>query len=113
MQQHNVNLKYILDIESIISELEIILKNHHFNYSDFSSNFISIRAVERDLMIIGEAVGKMVKISPDLKLSGVSHIIALRNMIVHSYDSIDPTVLWRILIKDLPELKKEIAALKS
>jgi uncharacterized protein with HEPN domain len=29
-------------------------------------------------------------------------------MIVHAYDSIDPTTLWKIMIKDLPVLKEEI-----
>jgi uncharacterized protein with HEPN domain len=32
-------------------------------------------------------------------------------MIVHAYDSIDPTVLWRILLKDIPILKLEVKAL--
>jgi uncharacterized protein with HEPN domain len=113
MQQHNLLLKYILDIESIIQELEAILNHHNSDYQDFSSNFISVRAVERDLMIIGEAISKILKIDPEIKISGAKHIIGLRNLIVHSYDSIDPTVLWRILIKDLIELKVEINELKK
>ncbi len=34
-------------------------------------------------------------------------------MIVHAYDSIDPTTLWRILLKDLPVLKQEINEIKK
>jgi uncharacterized protein with HEPN domain len=34
-------------------------------------------------------------------------------MIVHAYDAIDPAVLWKILIKDIPILKAEIANLKN
>ncbi|MBY5959825.1 DUF86 domain-containing protein [Membranicola marinus] len=105
-------LKYILDIETVISELEDIIEMHDHEYEKFNENFVSIRAVERDLMIIGEAVGKILKIDSNIKVTGGKHIISLRNMLVHAYDSIDPTTLWRILIKDLPILKKDIQALR-
>ncbi|WP_108425447.1 DUF86 domain-containing protein [Flagellimonas amoyensis] len=110
---HKAALKYILDIESIILELEHITEHHKHDYNNFSSNFISIRAVERDLMIIGEAVNKMTKLEPNITISNTKHIVGLRNMIVHAYDSIDPTLLWTILIKDIPMLKKEILDLKG
>lgn len=113
MQQHNQLLKYLLDIESIIRELEDIVEHHQADYTSFSGDFISVRAVERDLMIIGEAVGKILKIEENVNISSAKHIIGLRNMIVHAYDSIDPTTLWRILIKDLPVLKKEVKQLKN
>jgi uncharacterized protein with HEPN domain len=106
-------LKYILDIESVIVELEKVIELHSNNYSKFSSNFMALRTVERDLEIIGEAVRKLSLIDPQINISGVKHIIGLRNMIVHAYDSIDPTLLWRILIKDLPILKKEVEELKG
>lgn len=105
-------LKYVLDIESIISELEHIIELHD-DYGKFSSSFIAIRAVERDLMIIGEAVNKMIKLEPNINISSTKHIIGLRNMIAHAYDSIDPTLLWTILIKDIPMLKQEILDLKG
>lgn len=113
MQQRNQLTKYLLDIESIILELEKIIEHHHSDYNDFSTQFISVRAVERDLMIIGEAVVKILQIDNDAKISSAKHIIGLRNMIVHSYDSIDPTALWKIIIKDLPLLKVEVNLLKN
>jgi uncharacterized protein with HEPN domain len=61
MQPKSV-LKYLLDIESIISELESIVEMHEMDYTKFSESFIAIRAVERDLMIIGEAINKTSKI---------------------------------------------------
>ena len=112
MQQRNEVLKYLLDIESIIFELEKIIQHHHSDYNNFQSNFISIRAVERDLIIIGEAIVKISKIQKDIKITSARHIIGLRNLIVHAYDSIEPAALWRILIVDLPILKEEVQALK-
>jgi uncharacterized protein with HEPN domain len=113
MLQRNEMLKYLLDIESIISELEKIIEHHNSDYNDFLVNFISIRAVERDLMIIGEAIGRIVKMNEDVKITSAKRIIGLRNLIVHAYDSIDPTALWRILIIDLPVLKQEVQILKN
>ena len=112
MQQHNKFLKYILDIEGVVQELEKIIEHHNADYNQFINNFIAIRAVERDLMIIGEAVGQLLKLDSTIKISSAKHIIGLRNIIVHAYDAIDPATLWKILIKDLPTLKKEITELK-
>jgi uncharacterized protein with HEPN domain len=113
MQQPNQILKYLLDIESIIRELEFIIHHHQFDYVDFSENFISVRAVERNLTIIGEAVTKLILIDTTIEISGAKHIVGLRNLIVHAYDTIDPATLWRILIKDIPLLKTEINLLKG
>ena len=112
MQQHKKLLKYILDIESIIEELEDIINHHNKDFIDFQKNIISVRAVERDLTIIGEAINKIVQLKPDISISGVKQIVGLRNLIVHAYDSIEPSVLWRILLKDIPVLKEEIEELK-
>jgi uncharacterized protein with HEPN domain len=106
-------LKYLLDIESIIDELEKVKSLNVRDYEKFSSDFMAVRTVERDLEIIGEAVRKIVELDPNIKISSSKQIIGLRNMIVHAYDSIDPTALWRILLKDIPILKEEIKALKQ
>ncbi len=111
--QPNELLKYLLDIESVITELDKIIEIHSRDYKQFSENFMAVRATERDLMIIGEAVGKILKINPEVEISSAKHIVGLRNMIVHAYDSIDPTTLWRILIKDIPVLKEDIQRLKN
>lgn len=112
MQQHRKIQKYLLDIDSIIEELDKIIDHHQRDFNDFQQNFISVRAVERDLMIIGEAINKIVQISPEIHISGTRQIIGLRNLIVHAYDSIEPSVLWRILVKDIPTLKNEVKELK-
>ncbi len=80
-------LKYILDIESVMEELEDVVSLHSGDYAKFSSNFMAVRTVERDLEIIGEAVRKLKEIAPHLKISSYRQIIGLRNMIVHAYDS--------------------------
>lgn len=113
MQPHNEVKKYCLDIESIISELEKIVSHHNADYNDFNASFISVRAVERDLMIIGEAISKILKLNDSVHISRAKQIVGLRNLIVHAYDAIDSAVLWKILIKDIPLLKADIRNLNN
>ncbi len=93
--------------------MEVVIELNERDYAKFSSNFMAVRTVERDLEIIGEAVRKITLLDPTTKITSSKHIIGLRNMIVHAYDSIDPTTLWKILIVDLPVLKMEILRLKG
>jgi len=52
-------LKYILDIETILKEIDKIKLRVGNNFITFQKDFIIKRAVERDLEIIGEAVKKL------------------------------------------------------
>jgi uncharacterized protein with HEPN domain len=68
-------------------------------------------AVERNLAIIGEAINRMLKLKPDINISKARRIVDARNIIIHSYDSLDNTQIWAIIINHLPLLKKEVEAL--
>ncbi len=91
-------LKYILDIERIIEEIDSIKE-----------------AAERCFEIIGEAVNNLSKLDPETTklISGIRNIVGLRNLIIHSYDSIDDELLLGIIQKDIPILKEEIRKLKT
>jgi uncharacterized protein with HEPN domain len=71
------------------------------------------RAVERNLEIIGEATNRIIKREASLfaKIKDSNAIIALRNQVIHSYDSISDETIWAIIINHLPILKIEITAL--
>ena len=111
--QRNKILKYILDIESVIQEIESVEVQYMNSFKEFSENFMAIRTVERDLQIIGEAVKKMKEIDPNINFTNINHIIRLRDLLAHQYDIIDPAILWGIIKKDLPILKSELSGLKS
>jgi len=65
-------------------------------------------AVERNLEIIGEAMNRLLKIQPDVRLSYSRRIVDTRNKIIHGYDEIEPVNIWTIIINYLPLLKKEV-----
>lgn len=106
-------LKYILDIQSVIQEIESIKAKTINNFKNFQSDIILQRAIERDLEIIGEAIKKIFELEPNIKISSVRNIIGLRNIISHAYDSIEPEMIWGIIQKDIPVLEKELESLKE
>jgi uncharacterized protein with HEPN domain len=65
-------------------------------------------AIERQLAIIGEAVGKPKQENTDFPMSNAKQLIDFRNRLVHSYDNIDCAIVWAIIKKHIPLLKKEI-----
>ena len=106
-------LKYILDIESIIEEIELIKQKTHNDFDSYSNDIILQRAVERDLEIIGEAIRKIIEINPNIQITASKNIIGLRNIISHAYDSVEPEMLWGIIQKNIPVLINEIRNLKG
>lgn len=106
-------LKYLLDIESVILEIESIKARLGNDFIVFSKDIIMQRAVERDLEIIGEAVRNLIELQPDIEISASRKIIGLRNIISHAYDSIEPELIWGIIQRDIPKLGLEIQQLKN
>ena len=106
-------LKYILDIESVIEELEKVNDRANKNFKYFLEDILLQRAAERDLEIIGEAVKNIRDQFPNVSISSSDKIIGLRNLIAHAYDSVEPEMLWGIIQRDIPVLKKEIQKIKS
>ncbi len=106
-------LKYILDIESVIQEIETIKEKTGNNFNHFKADFILQRAVERDLEIIGEAIRKILEIDPGFPISSAGNIIGLRNIIAHSYDTVEAELIWGIIQKNVPALAHELNAIRQ
>ena len=64
-------------------------------------------AIMYNLIIMGEAASKMDQVFKDAhpEIPWAS-IIGTRNVIVHGYDQVKLQIVWDILNKDLPSLKK-------
>ena len=106
-------LKYLLDIESILDEIDQIKLRVGNNFNTYRKDFIIKNAVEVDLEIIGEAVKKLTEQDSTLELSSVKKFIGLRNMMSHAYDSIEDELIWAILQKDIPILKRGIEKIRG
>jgi uncharacterized protein with HEPN domain len=93
----------ILEINSFIPEVKL--------FKDFENDLKTRRAVERNIEIIGEAMSRILKVEPDIKISHTRKIIDTRNRIIHGYDSVSEDILWGIIIRNLPDLEREVKEL--
>lgn len=104
------SLKYLSDILIAIE----LIENFTYGINDFyhyENDLKTQSAVERQLVIVGEAINKLKKLEPDIEIKNDKQIVAFRNRLVHAYDSIDNSIVWLILNKYLGPLKVEISKL--
>jgi len=101
--------KYLFDIQSAISLIESFTQNIN-SFDKYLNDIKTQSAVERQLAIIGEAVGKLKQENTGLVLNNAKRIIDFRNRLIHSYDNIDSSIVWVVIKKHIPLLKKEIEA---
>jgi uncharacterized protein with HEPN domain len=99
--------KYLYDILLAIELIEeFMIDNNDFLLYEKDRKTQS--AVERQLVIIGEALSQFKKQEPGIKIENDIEIISFRNRLVHAYDSLDNSIIWAILSRHLNPLKIEI-----
>ncbi|MBC7836003.1 MAG: DUF86 domain-containing protein [Phycisphaerales bacterium] len=80
---------------------------HGRDLESYRADLMLRSAVERQLMIVGEAVNK-VRQADSLcaaVFGDVAGIVSFRNILVHGYFQINHEVVWRIAVDDAPRLR--------
>lgn len=93
-----------------INQIEQFLGGEH-DFTKYQQNAMLRSAIERQLIIVGEAVNRLRKLDENIPLTASHAIVQFRNRITHEYDRIDDENVWAILVKHLPKLKKEVEQL--
>ncbi len=101
---------WLQDINRSIEEIYNFLPSKR-NFFEFQNDLKTKKAVERNLEIIGEALNRILNDKPNIKITDSRKIVDTRNRIIHGYDSVTEDVIWLIVIKYLPVLKKEVEEL--
>ena len=104
--KHNIK-KHLFDILTSIESINQYLGEDR-NFDAYERNKLLRRAVEREIEIIGEAMGRILSQVPDIKIKHARKIVDTRNWVIHTYDNVDNIIIWSIVTKDLPLLKKEV-----
>lgn len=102
--------KLLFDIKEAIIAIDTYIGQPK-RFDHYKSNAMLQDAVERNLEIIGEAVGRLLKEKPEIEITNARRIVDARNVIIHSYDNLDNAQIWAIVINHLPTLKKEVVEL--
>jgi uncharacterized protein with HEPN domain len=93
----------IRDILDAMSEIETF--THGMAFDAFRNDAKTIRAVELDFIIIGEAANRIPETVQAAYPEIPWHLMrAMRNRLVHVYFSVDPQVVWDTIHNDLPPL---------
>jgi uncharacterized protein with HEPN domain len=103
-------MKYLHDIAQSIDSIDKYLGGKR-DFIEYRDNKLLRRGIERELEIIGEAVGKILKIDSEIEISEARRIVDLRNWLIHGYDRVDDVIIWGIVNKDIPKLKGQIEKL--
>lgn len=82
-------------------------------FEQYSADEMLMSAVERQFMIIGEALRAAEHIDSSVasKITRFRKIIDFRNVLVHDYATVYPEGVWQIIHVHLPKLRAEVEAL--
>ena len=103
-----------LRIESILKHIDFIIDDlEDKSLEEFQQSDLHVRATCFSLMQIGEQLTKLHKIYGE-KYPNVpwNEAIKLRTLIVHIYNKVSPTQIYRIAKNDLKPLREEILKIK-
>lgn len=103
----NKSKKFLFDILTSIENIESYIGEEKV-FDDYESNPMLQDAVERNIEIMGEAMSRLLKFSPKIKITNGRRIVDARNKIIHGYDEVENVQIWSIIINSLPVLKNEV-----
>lgn len=80
---------------------------------DYVVDWIRQSAVERQLEIVGEALGRIRRddLATAERIPDIHSVIATRNVIIHRYDDVDHVRVWAMLHQDIPVLIRVLQSL--
>jgi len=98
---------YLNDILRAIEKIKKSVKGR--NFEDFKSDDELVDATSMRLQIIGESISKLDETFRK-KYSYVDwqKYLQTRNIISHAYFAVNLEILWSIITKNIPELKKQL-----
>ncbi len=83
--------------------------------TDYQSDRLLRQAVERNFEIIGEAMMRLARDDQAVaaQLGPYQQVIAFRNVLIHGYDLIDDSQVWRVIAHDLPTLETSVRQVQT
>jgi uncharacterized protein with HEPN domain len=103
---------WLLDIIVSIDEIFEFLGDEN-DFTAYKNDIKTKKVIERNLEIIVEAMNRILKVEPSFPIDNAQNIIGTRNRIIHAYDNISDELIWTIVVRDLPLLKKQLEELSK
>ena len=103
-------LVYLIDIVDACDAIESYLAG--VDLDTYRETHMTRSAVERQLILIGEAVGSLLRLDPSLsgRISHARRIVDFRNQLAHDYAAVNDAVVWAIATSEVAVLREECLA---
>ena len=101
-------MTYLQDVLDAINDLQSCFVGFPNRYDLFEKDIMRKCVVERKVEIMGEAINRIRKTDSSVVIPNARAIIDTRNRIIHAYDNVQPEFLWSLVLRHIPELKKDI-----
>lgn len=102
---------YLADIIDACDAIAAAL--HGVELSRYESDRLIRSAVEREFILIGEALASLARLDASLaaRISNMRMIVGLRNLLTHDYPAIRNATVWATALRDAPVLHDQCQAL--
>ena len=79
----------------------------------YKHNRLVRSSVEREFIIIGEAISALSRVAPDVfaAVTRARRIVDFRNQLTHEYPTVDDGLVWAVADRDVRVLRNECSAL--
>ncbi|WP_287211230.1 HepT-like ribonuclease domain-containing protein [Muribaculum sp.] len=101
-------LKHLQDVLDAINEMQSCFVDFPNRFDLFEQDLMRRCVVERKTEIMGEAINRIRKKDPTFEIPNAKEVINTHNRIIHGYDSVETEFLWGLVVRHIPELKKNI-----
>jgi uncharacterized protein with HEPN domain len=84
------------------------------SFEDFTKDEKTFDAVIRQLTVIGEAASHVPdEIASRERNIPQSVIRGMRNIVVHEYFGVDASIIWKTVLRNIPELRSQVKELQQ
>lgn len=99
------------DVRLAARDIQDFVRNRSF--VDYENDRLLRAGVERLFILIGEALSRLDKLNPHVtaRITDFRKVIDFRNVLVHGYESIDHSIVWKTVEGHLPILIAEVEVL--
>jgi uncharacterized protein with HEPN domain len=105
--------KFLADVDQAAALLEDFTRGKSF--ADYQADALLRAGVERQFIIIGEALMQASKLESTLPqfIPALPQIVAFRNVLVHGYAVVQHRTVWGIVENEVGRLRQQVQSLLS